>query len=134
MEKKSKTPFNISEKKKIEGIFCPAYACKNKQVKKKGGLCHKHYARKRRKNNPIETRFLQFRENAKIRSKDFSITLEQFRLFCKKTGYLSKYKRGQNSTIDRRCNTQGYHIFNIQLLTNRQNASKGIKPSAECPF
>ena len=127
-------PFNISQKKKDLGLKCCAYACRNDAIARKGGLCHKHYARKRRVEKPIETRFFQFKGNAKARNKDFSITLAQFRAFCQRTEYLSKGQRGQNATIDRRCNAQGYHIFNIQLLTNKQNASKGSKPSADCPF
>lgn len=134
MEKKYSLPFNISQSKKIAGVYCCAYACKNDPVPKKGGLCHKHYAKGRRKNNPIETRYFQFKGKAKARGIIFGITLEEFRLFCKKTKYLSKGRRGQNATIDRRCNLHGYFIWNMQLLTNRQNASKGSGPSTDYPF
>ncbi len=125
--------FCISEDKKKQGRFCCAYACTNKPVKKKGGLCHKHYARKRREEDPIGTRYNQFKGNAKKRHKDFTITLEQFRQFCKDTGYLIvKGRRGQHATIDRIDNSKDYHVDNIQLLTLSQNASKGA--SEDCPF
>lgn len=128
----------ISNEKKSKGIYCAAYSCKQKPADKKGGLCHKHYARKIRETDPIQSRYNQFRSNATRRGKEVSITLEQFRLFCNRTGYLiEKGKRGQNATIDRRCNAHGYHIWNIRLLTNKQNASKGASFSGhnfECPF
>ena len=65
------------------------------------------------------------KQKAKQRGIDFSLTLEEFFILCRNTGYLEKYNRGQNMTIDRRCNFQGYHFFNLQVLSNRKNASKG---------
>jgi hypothetical protein len=130
--------FRISEEKKLKGVFCCAYSCKQKPEYKKGGLCHKHYARKIRELDPVQSRYNQFCSNARRREKENTITIEEFRSFCIRTGYLiEKGKRGQNATIDRRCNAHGYHLWNIQLLTNKQNASKGCKdngPSFECPF
>lgn len=124
--------FRTSPAKKEAGRYCCAYACTNEPIKRKGGLCHKHYARKRRLIDPISTRYNQFKGNARKRNKAFSITIEQFREFCKKTGYLiDRGKRGANATIDRIDNSKGYHIDNIQLLTLRQNASKGV---SYCPF
>ena len=124
--------FCISEAKKKAGRLCCAYACRNEPIKKKGGLCHKHFARKRREKDPVYSRYNQFKGNATKRNKPFEITLQQFRDFCNKTGYcIEKGKRGQNATIDRINNKAGYSIDNIQLLTNRQNASKGSK---DCPF
>lgn len=125
--------FFTSEAKKKAGKYCCAYNCANEPVERKGGLCHKHYARKRREVDPIYSRFNQFKGNAKKRNKPFTITLEEFRQFCLDTGYLiQKGKCGQNTTVDRIRNPEGYHINNIQLLTNRQNASKGA--SEDCPF
>jgi hypothetical protein len=124
--------FCISEAKKKAGRYCCAYNCTNEPIKRKGGLCHKHYARKRREFDPVGTRFNQFKGNARRRNKPFEITISQFRKFCSDTGYLiSKGKRGQNATIDRIDNSKGYTIDNIQLLTLRQNASKG---ASDCPF
>lgn len=118
--------FCISEAKKEAGLYCCAYNCTNEPIKRKGGLCHKHYARKRREIDPVYSRFNQFKINARRRKKAFTITLEEFKDFCQKTGYIiEKGKRGQNATIDRIKNKYGYHIWNIQLLTNKQNARKG---------
>ena len=127
----------ISEKKKKEGKYCAAYGCKNEPCAKKGGLCHKHYARKLREKDPIQVRYSQAKQKAASRGIDFTITLEWFRGFCARTGYLSKGYRGQSATLDRRCNIHGYHAWNIQILSNRANASKGNRfrgDEFECPF
>ena len=124
--------FCISESKKKEGRFCCAYACTNEPVKKLAGLCHKHYRRKRREIDPVYCRYNNFKSNATKRKKIFTITLEQFRKFCKENNYIvEKGRRGQNATIDRIKNNYGYHIWNIQILTNKQHASTG---TSDCPF
>jgi len=127
----------LSEKKKKEGRFCCAYGCKNSPHPKKAGLCHKHYARKLREEKPIQVRYSQAKQKAAARNIEFTITLEWFRKFCARTGYLSKGYRGQRATLDRRCNVHGYHPWNIQILSNRANASKGNRFAGdefECPF
>lgn len=130
--------FKISNSKKKEGRHCCAYGCSNEPVKKLGGLCFKHYRRKRRELDPVYCRYNNFKGNAKKRNKEFTITLKEFRRFCEKTGYIiKKGNRGQNATIDRRCNVHGYHLWNIQILTNRQNARKGggfNGDEFDCPF
>lgn len=131
-------PFRISESKKQKGEQCCAYACTNKPEKRKGGLCPKHYARKIKAIDPVQARYNQFRGNARKRGKEVTITLEEFRKFCDRTGYIiEKGKRGKRATIDRRCNAHGYHIWNIQLMTLSANSSKGASFSGEnysCPF
>ena len=132
--------FKISTNKKKAGVYCCAYGCSNEPIKKKGGLCHKHYARKRRKTNPIETRYFQFCSKARARNIVNTVTLIQFRKFCRDNKYIIvKGRRGQNATIDRLCNVHGYHIWNMGIITNAQNASKGAGFSGDnfddpCPF
>ena len=124
--------FCISQDKKKAGRYCAAYACQNKPIKKKGGLCHKHFRRKRRELDPVECRFNDFKGNAKRRKKPFFVTIEQFRQWCKEKNYIiKKGRRGQNATIDRIINKEGYYIDNMQILHNKQNASKG---ASEYPF
>lgn len=116
----------LSESKRKAGRYCCAYACKEKPVLKKGGLCHKHYRRKRREEDPVGVRYNGFKNKAKARGKEFTITLKEFRDFCQRTGYIiTKGRRGQNATVDRRCNAHGYHIWNIHLMSNAENARKG---------
>lgn len=127
--------FCISPAKKRAGKHCCAYGCSNKPAEKKGGLCHKHYTRKTRLTDPVQERYHDFKGNSKKRGIPNSITLEQFRDFCKRTGYIvTKGRRGYNATIDKIRNKEGYHIDNIQLLTNKQNASKGAKDLDDVPF
>lgn len=134
----------ISQNKKAKGIYCCAYHCTEKPVPRKGGLCHKHYARKLKERDPVYARYNQFRSKSKSRGIENSVTLEQFRKFCNDNRYIADYdgvpfkgRRGQNATIDRRCNAHGYHLWNMQILTNRQNASKGNRFNGDdfdCPF
>ena len=128
----------LSEKKKKEGKYCCAYACRNEPIARKGGLCHKHYARKIRDKDPVYARYNQFRSKSASRGIENSITLAEFRAFCKRTGYIvNKGYRGQKATIDRIDNSKGYHIDNIQLLSNRANARKGNRTNGDnfdCPF
>lgn len=117
--------FNISEAKKLKGDYCCAVACKNIPAKKKGGLCSKHYHRYRKIIDPVYDRYANFKRNAIKRHKDFTITLEEFRDFCTRTGYIiCKGKRGRNCTIDRIKNQHGYHIWNIQIKSNVANIKK----------
>lgn len=121
----------LSPIKKAAGIYCCAYACKNKPVPKKGGLCHKHYTRKRRELDPVGTRYGQMKGKAKQRGIGFYFTLEEFRKWCKAKGYLKKGVRGFSATIDRRCNLHGYYLWNMQIMTSRANASKGDRFSGD---
>lgn len=117
--------FKISEAKKQAGVFCCAYACTNKPAPRQAGLCYKHYQRKRRLLDPIAFRYNQWRQKCKQRKKPNNVSLQQFRDFCKETGYLIvKGKRGKNATIDRPNNLQGYTLENMDLLTNMQNIRK----------
>lgn len=128
----------LSKNKKEAGLYCCAYACKNKPVKRLGGLCFKHYRKKRRLKDPVGERYAQFKSKAKYRGIANTITLEEFRHFAKQTGYIHvKGRRGKNATIDRLCNVHGYHIWNIDLKTNVQNARKGNRNNGDkfdCPF
>lgn len=123
--------FKISIPKKEAGIYCCAYSCKNKPSPKKAGLCSKHYHIHRRIKDPVYDRFVNFRGNAAKRpwkggiGIPFSITLNQFREFCEKTGYIiKKGMRGRNCSIDRIRNWEGYHIDNIQIKSIQANVRK----------
>lgn len=133
--------FVTSDKKKKAGIHCCAYGCTSKPVARKGGLFHKHYRRKRNFVDPVYTRFENFKSNAVGRNIVFTITLQEFRDFCQRTGYIiKKGRRGRAYSVDRINNKFGYHIWNIQLLTMTQNIykyhheDKGVNEYAEIPF
>jgi hypothetical protein len=115
----------LSQAKKAEGVHCCAYGCKEPPQKKKGGLCHKHYKRKRRKIDPIGVRYNDIVHNAKKRNKTVYFSLDEFRAWCVRTRYMSKGNRGYSATLDRRCNAHGYHLWNLRIISNRANATKG---------
>jgi hypothetical protein len=117
----------LSKTKKAAGVYCCVHRCKDKPHKKKGGLCHKHYKRKRRKLDPIAVRYNDLVQSSKRRDRVVGFTLAEFRVWCKGNGYMSKGRRGYAATIDRRCNAQGYYFFNMVIVSSRYNASKGDK-------
>lgn len=123
--------FKTSENKKQEGVFCCAIKCKNKPNKRKRGLCHKHYHVHRRIVDPIYDRWVNFKGNAAKRpwkgsiGIPFTVTLQEFRDFCQRTGYIiKKGMRGMNCTLDRIENKEGYHIWNIQIKSIAANIRK----------
>lgn len=127
----------ISEAKKKRGVKCCAYHCDENPAPKKGGLCHKHFARRRRESDPVGVRYNQLVQNAKKRGWRVLFSIDKFRQWCEETGYiLQKGRRGFSATIDRIDPRIDYHIGNIQILTNRANASKGatVPDDCECPF
>lgn len=123
--------FKTSAAKKEAGDFCCAFRCKNKPHEKKAGFCSKHYHTYRRIKDPVYDRYANFKGNAKKRpwkggiGIPFTITLEEFRDFCQRTGYIiKKGMRGRNCTLDRKENEEGYHIWNIQIKSNEANVKK----------
>lgn len=124
--------------KKIEGRYCCAYGCREKPNPRKAGLCHKHYARKLRAEDPVQVRYNQLVQNAKRRGWGVFFSLNKFRQWCQENGYIvKKGRRGFSATLDRIDPRIGYYIWNLQILTNRANASKGTtipEDLVELPF
>lgn len=66
------------------------------------------------------------RHSARKRNLPFTLTVAQFKEFCAKTGYLER--RGNQPgdlTIDRIDWNEGYHIWNLQVLTHEENSEQG---------
>ncbi len=128
----------IIESKKIKGVYCCVHGCSNDPIYRKGGMCHKHYARKIREKDPVQSRYNQMRSKAKSRGLRIMFTLEEFRLWCVRNRYIVvKGNRGMRCTIDRRCNAQDYYLWNMQILTLRANSSKSNRfkgNNFEAPF
>lgn len=79
--------------------------------------------------NPLKAAFKTLRNHAKERAKDFSLTFEQFKAFAIKTDYLKrKGKTSLSLQIDRVDNSKGYHIWNMQAITLRENTRKQFVP------
>lgn len=105
---------------------CSIKRCFN--IATQGSLCAKHHIAKWRMENPLKAAFTNLRENAKRRGKEFDLTFEQFCAFAIRTGYMKKKGRWAESWhIDRKEETLGYTIDNLQVLTNAQNVRKYLK-------
>jgi len=115
----------LSKIKKSLGVYCCAYGCMNEPAQKKGGLRHKHYKRKRREKDPVGVRYNDLVQSTKRRGYRVYFTIKEFRDWSKRNKYLTKGNRGQNATLDRRCNIHGYYLWNLQIITNRANARNG---------
>lgn len=104
--------------------ICVAYRCGNKRVGK-SRFCSKHRHRYRKYSDIVSYTFYLLKGNAKRRGKEFSITLDYFREWCKETGYIQKKGRNKMSmTIDRIDPNKGYVKGNLQMITNRDNVVK----------
>lgn len=91
--------------------------------------CAKHHIRAWADQHPLARALHNLRTHARERGISFSLTREQFRSFAEKTDYLSKRGRSSISLqVDRIENGLGYHAWNIQALTLRENARKNYVP------
>lgn len=109
-------------KKHIKKGTCSVQNCTNKC---KGKMCSTCRARKSRLADPVRYAFNNLKNRAKQRNVIFTITLEDFRKWCRKIKYIGFAGRSSESyTIDRRYNDLGYHIDNIQVLTKVDNIKK----------
>jgi hypothetical protein len=112
---------------------CPAYRC-NRPVAAKKKYCHRHHAKMFKHLHFAEYTYNALKQNAKRRGKEFTLTLEEFKTFCERTGYLDlKGKKGTSASIDRIDPSKGYELGNIQVLSLSDNARKAHTDDA-CPF
>lgn len=101
---------------------CKTKGCKNKAMKDRTICCtckSKRYKEKYVLNYIFQT----LKDNAKRRGKDFTLTLDEFKEFCEKTGY--DKKRGKTAwslSIDRRDPCLGYSKDNIRAITLSDNS------------
>lgn len=104
---------------------CKTKWCRNDRAPGRA-ICYKCKGGQWKQNNPDAYYFNALRNNARRRGKEFNLTLEQFRTFCKKTDYLSvKGKTKFDMSIDRIDNRLGYELPNMQILTLSENGIKG---------
>lgn len=113
----------IPDKKKKRGLCC-AHSCKDKPTKK-DRFCSKHRHRYNKYINHCRYTYQALKANARRRGKAFTITIEEFRVFCDETGYLKKKGRlGSSASIDRINPDRGYEPDNIQILSVSENVAK----------
>lgn len=78
--------------------------------------------------NPFHYVWQNLKYNAKRRGHEFLLTLEEFKLFCARTGYMELRGKTQDSmSIDRIDENRGYSLDNIQMITLRENSLKQAK-------
>jgi hypothetical protein len=103
---------------------CETEDCKNIPDGKRK-FCSTCRSRKSRGKDVVRYAFNVLRSNARRRRKECTITIQQFRKFCKKHNYIEeKGRHADGLTIDRIRQEEGYHIWNIQILKNKDNIKK----------
>lgn len=99
--------------------------------------------RKAKMNDPIRYAYNNLKAHAKKRvfiktgeiGIPFTITLEQFRRWCRKVKYTGQYGRTVDSfDIDREEGLEGYHIWNIKKLKKLKNIEKYHKVEKKLSF
>lgn len=112
--------------------------CGEREALKGRKICTKCKTIRQKKSNPYKYAYRNFLSNIKRRGKDWekkygekspkyecTITFEEFKQFAVSCQLLSKRGRSKESYhIDRIDETLGYHIWNIQPLTNEENVRK----------
>lgn len=113
----------------------------NAQTKRDRGLCITPFCRKPAKRgeclcsmcrdriwrarHPEHHLWNNLKKSAKRRGVPFSLTVEQFKEFCERTGYHLKVGRDPSSaSCDRIRDTEGYHADNIRCLEYGINAGR----------
>lgn len=95
---------------------------------------HSPYCSRCRRNrfkakHPLKYSWGNLKRRAKQREKAFSLTFAQYEEFAIKTDYARlKGKSSLSLSIDRKENHIGYHWWNIQAITLRENSRKQYVP------
>lgn len=123
--------FKIIETKKAGK--CKAYRCPDNSTKK-DRFCSKHSKRFQKEKNEASYVYNLVKSNAGKRKIEFTITLDEFKLFCKETDYLAlRGKKASSASIDRINPLKGYSYDNIQVLSLADNSAK-MHTDKDCPF
>lgn len=103
---------------------CNTEGCRRKAAKGRT-ICLRCKSERSKANDPVRYTYNTWKQNAKRRGKEFTITLEQFREFCVKTTYMTGKGRMRESLhIDRVIEKNGYVAGNIRALENHKNVKK----------
>lgn len=95
-------------------------------------LCEKCIKARTRAKDPVKTAYQNLRDSARKRGKEFTITLDYFRRFCKRTDYMvGKGRTKESYHVDRKDESKGYIPGNLQVLTNSENVKKFLNYSWE---
>ncbi len=119
----------VAPKARSKEEKCAAKFCRNKRAVNNTGrmlrLCWKHRSKQLKERHPETYVLNAIRQQAKKRKIPFTITLAQFRAWCAETGYItSRGTTPDAATIDRKNHDEGYHIWNIQILSHAENSEQ----------
>lgn len=104
--------------------ICVAHGCKLKHTKK-NRFCSKHNHRYQKHKNLLKYTYQVLKSNARKRKIKFTITLEQFKVFCDENSYLElKGKSCTSMSIDRKDPTKGYEDGNLKAMSLSDNVKK----------
>jgi hypothetical protein len=117
---------------------CITEGCNN-EAQRQRKICHKCQKRKYREKYPLKYIYDTVKMNAKRRRKEFTLTFDEFKEFCLKTGYDEKKGKSSDSlSIDRINSLRGYAKDNIRAITLSDNVHLKYDPEYEvkeiCPF
>jgi len=88
--------------------------------------CWKCQSRLLKERQPVTYVLNMLRHSAKKRDLPFTLTKAQLADLCARTGYLEKRGNAPDSlTIDRIDWDEGYHIWNLQVITHEANSAQG---------
>lgn len=86
-------------------------------------FCSKCRTRNFKAKFPLKYAFGKLRARARERGHDFQLTFEQYQKFAVDTGYDQlKGKHAASLSINRKDNSKGYHIDNIEVVTLSHNS------------
>ena len=113
-----------------KGFTCEVKYCRKTKAKNGDGryqsICSRHKSRQLKERHPETYVLNQIRGRARKKGIPFSLTIEEFRQFCKETGCLkNRGKEPHCDTIDRINHDDGYHIWNIQVKEFMENSTNG---------
>jgi hypothetical protein len=104
------------------------FICQKNEARKHGRQCNTCITNRYRKNNILRASFNTLKSNSKRRGKAFSLTFKQFCKFAVETDYITgKGRTAKSLTIDRKDESKGYTIDNIQILPNSANIKKYLE-------
>ncbi len=116
-----KTPY---EKSKHAKGLCLTKYCRHEHVQGRW-QCRKCINLGFAERHPLRYVYNNWKNNARRRGIEFTVTLEQFTKFAEKNNYVRKRGRTPKSmTIDRIVEGEGYHANNIQAITLTENIYK----------
>lgn len=108
---------------------CESPRCQQPKARQNGYLlryCWRCKSRLLKLNHPATYFLNSLRHSARKRGLSFTLTVEQFREFCDRTGFLAlKGKKENDATIDRIDWNRGYEADNIQMLSHGLNSRQG---------